>query len=84
MSGMQPFVDGILGYDDSYKSTEDSRKMYFCLWALKAEPTKVIRMIGSKIHTRPPCNIGELRIQQSVADVLENMKHSPFDRYKEL
>lgn len=82
MSLSQQFVETILGYDDNHRSTEDSRTRYFVIFnAADARPATIVRMVGTKLHTRPPCNQGELALARLVDKTLANMRIDPFTRY---
>ena len=77
MAGMklnQALIDHALGYDDNHRSTEDSRKMYWCLWnAGDAHPARILQLGTPKVYMRPPANEGEYRIQKIVEATLKRM-----------
>ena len=79
MSGINParaLIDKILGYDDGYQSTEDSRQLNWVIWnSANARPDLIIQLYGGKLVIRPARNEAEYFTSKIVAATLRNMRN---------
>ncbi|HEF4730008.1 hypothetical protein [Burkholderia multivorans] len=59
MSNYEKLRDAVLGYDDAYRSTQDERDVYWCVWNTNWWPGRVIDLTLSKVIARSPRHEGE-------------------------
>lgn len=77
-NGARALIDRVLGYDDNYRSTEDSRNLNWVIWnSANARPDMIIQLWGGKLVIRPAQNEAEYFTSKIVAATLRNMRN-PF------